>query len=75
VDAHGKQYAAPHGSRLEGESGMSARLERFDHRRSQKLDFPLNAVLSRPMPSVSNMESAFGAPGRHFTDRTVQIDI
>jgi hypothetical protein len=54
---------------------MSARLEGFDHRRSQKLYFALNAVLSRPMSSVSNMASAFGAPGRHFTDRTVQIDI
>jgi hypothetical protein len=75
VDAPGKQYATPHGSGVASESGMSARIEGFDHRRSQKLDFPLNAVLSRPMPSVSNMESAFGAPGRHFTDRTVQIDI
>jgi hypothetical protein len=75
VDAHGKQCATPHRSRLAGESGMSARLEVFDHRRSQKLDFAFNAVLSRPTPSVSNMESAFGAPGRHFTDRTVQIDI
>ncbi len=54
---------------------MSARLEGFDHRHSQKLDFALNAVLSGPMSSVSNMESAFSAPGRHFTDRTVQIDI
>jgi hypothetical protein len=54
---------------------MSARIEGFDHRRSQKLDFALNAGLSRSMPSVSNMESAFGSPGRHFTDRTVKEDI
>jgi hypothetical protein len=71
VDAHGKQYAAAHGSRLAGESGMSARLEGFGHCRCQELDFALNPVLSRPMPSASNMESAFGAPGRHLTVQIV----
>jgi hypothetical protein len=38
VDADGKQHAAPHASRLAGESSMSATSEGVGHRRSQKLD-------------------------------------
>ena len=43
---------------------MSARLEGFDHRHSQKLDFALNAVLSGPMSSVSNKKLKPGQAAR-----------